>query len=154
MIFRISNRLLLATSRITSWYSDRRWRQVQTWPTDELGHRGEQVAARYLKRRGHRIIARRYRTLLGELDLVSVDVNRAIVFVEVKTRRGTPQTRPAEAIDQRKQRRIIRAAWEFLSHHRLRGYGVRYDIVTVIWSRGNHRPQIRHEASAFSPLED
>ena len=80
MIFRISNRLLLATSQISSWYSDRRWRQVQHWPTDELGHRGEQVAARYLKRRGHRIIARRYRTLLGELDLVSVDVNRAIVF--------------------------------------------------------------------------
>ena len=55
------------------------WRRYRS-----LGQRGERAAERYLRRRGYKIVARRERGPLGELDLVAVD-GRTVVFVEVKT---------------------------------------------------------------------
>jgi len=59
----------------------------------ELGELGEEVAARYLARRGWRILARRWRTRRGEADLVARSRD-AIAVVEVKTARWTPLPRP------------------------------------------------------------
>ena len=53
----------------------------------EVGRRGEDVASAFLKRRGHDIVTRRFRTRRGELDLVSQS-GRHLYFVEVKTRRA------------------------------------------------------------------
>ena len=51
-----------------------------------LGAAGEKAAAKYLRRRGYRIVARNYRCRGGEIDLIALDAD-TIVFVEVKTRR-------------------------------------------------------------------
>ena len=88
------------------------WRQFRSPPT--LGQRGERSAARYLRRKGYKIVARgsrasRARANSGELDLVAVD-GRTVVFVEVKTRRSTVKGHPAEAVDADKQRRLTRLA--------------------------------------------
>ena len=57
------------------------------WPPQPLGRRGEAAAARYLRRRGYKILARSDHLSPGELDLVALD-GRTIVFVEVKTRQS------------------------------------------------------------------
>ena len=82
-------------------------------PTKSLGQRGEDAAARFLKRKGYRILARGVDSPLGELDIIAVD-GRTIVFVEVKTRTSTDAGHPAEAIDDRKQRRMTQAALAYL----------------------------------------
>ena len=117
----------------------RRWRTPRT-----LGERGEQVAARYLARRGYRILARRARDRLGEIDLVAVE-GRTLVFVEVKTRR-THQ--PEVAVDARKQRQLTRAALSFLKRHDLLECASRFDVIAIRWpERG--RPEVRHYRHAF-----
>lgn len=59
----------------------------------ELGEWGEEIAARYLRRRGCRILGRRLRTEFVEIDILALE-RRAIVCVEVKTGRLEPLPRP------------------------------------------------------------
>ena len=75
-----------------------------------LGDRGERAAARFLRRRGLKVITRGYRTAQGEIDLIARE-GRTLVFVEVKTRR---RGQPAEAVTPEKQRRLAAAALQFL----------------------------------------
>ena len=119
-----------------------------------LGLRGEQVARRYLKRQGWQILASRSQELLGELDLVAVDQG-TIVFVEVKTRRSQQAGLPAEAVDDRKQRRLARLALVYLKRQRLLGYPVRFDVIGLTWPETSRRPMIKHVRGAFSsPLKN
>src|SRR5690348_5551878 len=74
-----------------------------------LGRRGEDAAARYLKRLGYVIVARAHRDNIGEIDLIAVD-GRTIVFIEVKTRTTHDAGHPADAVDDAKQRRLTRLA--------------------------------------------
>lgn len=88
----------------------------------QLGLHGERVAARFLQERGHTILASRFRTRLGELDLVTRS-GEHLYFVEVKTRRmrgsSSHYGSALEAVDHRKQRRITRLAELFLDRHNL-----------------------------------
>ena len=113
-----------------------------------LGARGEAAAARYLKRKGLRIVGRSVRAPLGEIDLVALD-DGTVVFVEVKTRRSMRAGTPALAVDHRKQRRLGRLALHFCKQHGLLGCAVRFDVVAVIWRHRWRPPQIDHFRGAF-----
>ncbi len=113
-----------------------------------LGARGESAAARFLRHRGYKIVARNQREWRGELDLVAVD-RRTVVFVEVKTRRSAKTEHPAEAVTVEQQRRISRAAMQFMKRHHLLDYPARFDIIAVIWPVERRRPQIEHLVAAF-----
>ena len=113
-----------------------------------LGRRGEDAAARHLKRLGYKIVARGSRSSLGEIDLVAVD-GRTVVFVEVKTRQSQDAGHPVDAVDAEKQRRLTRLAVAFLKQHGLLEYPVRFDIVGVTWPGGSRRPRIEHFLGAF-----
>ena len=126
---------------IRSWLADR-------FGPKPLGRRGEDAAARYLKRQGYRIIARGVRSRLGELDIVAVD-GRTVVFVEVKTRTTTEAGQPTEAIDAEKQRRMTRAALAYLKAHGLLEHRARFDVVSVLWPSKARRPEIELYRDAF-----
>ena len=114
-----------------------------------LGLRGERFAARYLRRKGYRIVARGTRWRRGELDLVAVD-GRTVVFVEVKTRRHATSDTPAEAVGSEKQRRLARAALVYLKSHGLLEHAARFDVVAIIWPKGARRPlSVEHFVNAF-----
>lgn len=113
-----------------------------------LGRRGEAAAAKHLKRLGYKILARGDRTALGEIDIVAVD-GRTLVFVEVKTRSSHDAGRPAEAVDENKQRRLTRLALGYLKRHGLLGCPARFDIVEVTWPAQGRRPKIEHIVGAF-----
>ena len=117
-------------------------------PEKTLGQRGEAAAARYLKRRGYKILARGDRFGPGELDLVMLDRD-TIVFVEVKTRQSHDAGLPAEAVDEAKQRKLTRLAVTFLKRHGLLERPARFDVVAVTWPAGKWFPAIEHIRNAF-----
>jgi putative endonuclease len=127
-----------------------RWRE-RFFPKKPLGQRGEAAAARYLRRRGYKILARGDRHGPGELDLVMLD-RKTIVFVEVKTRGSHDGGHPAEAVDDDKQRRLTRAAVTFLKRHRLLDCAARFDVVAVTWPEGKWFPAIEHIPNAFDAV--
>lgn len=128
------------------------WRSIQpgdgAW-TRWFGDRGEREAARFLRRNGIRTITRNFQTPQGEIDLIAREGD-CLVFVEVKTRR---QGEPALAVTPGKQRRIIRAAREFLHRHELpTTLACRYDVVAIVWPEAGRRPaSIDHYRDAFRP---
>ena len=77
------------------------------------GRRGEALAAEYLRSRGYGIIATNWRCRQGELDLIAVD-GSTLVFVEVRTRRGTALGLAEESITLAKRRRLIALAALYL----------------------------------------
>ena len=84
-----------------------------TQRTKDLGVNGENLAAQYLEANGWRILERNFRIRRAEIDLIA-EREGMIVFVEVKTRLSNKFGRPAEAVDERKQRKIIMAAGVFM----------------------------------------
>src|SRR5687768_4083316 len=116
-------------------------------PLNTLGARGEREAARFLKRKGLRIVERNWRCDGGEVDLIARD-GHWLVFVEVKTRRGE-FVRPEEQIHSFKEGRLRHAADVYLARYRGAEPAVRFDVVAVIWPEGARRPEIRHEEHAF-----
>ena len=79
----------------------------------ELGRKGEDIACGFLRSIGHTVMERNWRSGHLEIDIISVCAD-GIHFVEVKTRKESIQAPPQENIDLRKQKRIVRAARNFL----------------------------------------
>lgn len=129
------------------WAAVVAWHRRRRLPKP-LGARGEEAAARYLKKRGYQIVARGSRSKSGEIDLVAVH-GRTVVFVEVKTRESADAGHPSEAVDAVKQRRLSRAAMAFLKSHGLLECPARFDVVAVTWPPGERRPAIEHFPHAF-----
>ncbi len=131
---------------------DGRWLRFLRPPQD-LGDRGEAQAVRFLKRIGYKIVARSHRSLLGELDIVAVDLRdprgSTVVFVEVKTRSSHDAGHPAEAIDADKQRRLTNLAHTYRRRFQLTEHPARFDVVAITWPAGDKKPQIEHYINAF-----
>lgn len=111
-----------------------------------LGRHGEELAVRHLEAHGFTVLARNHRTPVGELDIVARD-RRHLLFVEVKTRRGTAFGAPAEAVGAHKQRQIVRAAQWYLASRNFSGLQPRFDVIAVIV--GSSEPAITHIPNAF-----
>ncbi len=114
-----------------------------------LGLEGETRACQAVEARGYRVIARRYRTRHGEIDIVARH-GGAVVFVEVKTRRGSRFGDPAAAVTWHKQRRLVAMAADYLVRHRLDHAAVRFDVVSVEFSVAA-APVVTIIADAFRP---
>ncbi len=122
------------------------WRRYMS-----LGQRGERAADHYLRRQGYKIVGRRERTALGELDLVAVD-GRTVVFIEVKTRRSHDTGHPAEAVGPDKQQRLTRLALAYLKRHDLLECSARFDVLAITWPDGARHPTIEHIKNAFDAV--
>jgi putative endonuclease len=95
-----------------------------------LGKTGEDLAVRELERRGYAILARRYRTRFGEIDIVARD-GETLVFVEVKARRTARCGTAAESVTRWKQRRIAAMALDYLAWAGRLDAPCRFDIVAI-----------------------
>lgn len=110
---------------------------------DDLGKRGEDLAAEFLSGLGYTIVDRNWRSRGGELDIVAQHAE-ATVFVEVKTRAGTGFGHPFEAITARKLARLRTLAMAWCDAHLTGRRGpVRIDAIAVIAPRGVE-PRIEH----------
>jgi len=113
---------------------------------ERAGERGEDLACRYLERKGYRILARNYRTRSGEIDIVARD-GEVTVFVEVKERQDALHGGGYEAVTKSKRRRVIRAAQSYAAAHGLWEAALRFDVMSIDWSTGD--PSMRHNLGAF-----
>ncbi|WP_431220992.1 YraN family protein [Leifsonia xyli] len=109
---------------------------------DELGRRGEQVAAEWLQQRGYALIERNWRCPSGELDLILRD-GATLVFAEVKTRSSMEFGHPFEAITSKKAARLRRLAAAWCREREPGSPAVRIDAVAVTdaWTA---RPVVEH----------
>ena len=109
-----------------------------------LGDTGEQLAARYLVETGHRVLARNWHCLEGELDLVAQAADGAVVGIEVKTRRGLGFGEPIEAVTPAKVARLRRlVGWWLRDHPDVVAADIRLDVVGVLIQPG-HPVRLRH----------
>jgi putative endonuclease len=102
-----------------------------------LGKSGEDLACRELHRLGYAILARRYRTRYGEIDIVARD-GPTIVFVEVKARTSDRYGLPAEAVTLDKQARIMAMAEDYVARRGLEGAPCRFDVVAITFGPHGH----------------
>ena len=110
-----------------------------------LGRLGEENAARYLKQRGYAIIARNYRHLKAEIDLIARKGD-TLAIVEVKTRTGNSLQSVMDAVNRNKRNRLIKAADHFIVSHELE-VDARFDIIWV--TRDKEKLRLEHIKNAF-----
>jgi putative endonuclease len=113
-----------------------------------LGRSGENLAARHLKNKGHKILFRNFRAPHGgEVDIVCRDKRQnELVFVEVKTRTSEDFGRPLDAVDRKKRRLILRGAMTWLRMLDMPDIVFRFDVVEVVISSPI---EVRHIENAF-----
>jgi putative endonuclease len=112
-------------ARIERDRADPRRRAAET-----RGRRAEAIAALYLRLKFYRVLARRYRTPVGEIDLI-VKRGRTIAFVEVKNR--PDPTAALEAVSRSGRRRIARAAGLWLAAHPdAANLDLRFDLLVIV----------------------
>lgn len=125
------------------------------WPlksektTKEIGDRGEAIAARYLRRKGYKILTRQWHARHGEIDILARHGD-ILVIVEVKTRSREDFGRGLDAVDREKQRHLSLAALEYLRKLGSPDISFRFDVVEVVGDTlENPDPLIRHIEQAF-----
>ena len=112
----------------------------------KLGQHGERIAARYLRLRLYRVLARNYRTPFGEIDLVCRR-SGVLVFVEVKTRTSQHFGNPETAITMQKMSHLIKAAECYRRREQCHGQPWRIDVLAIDVT-ANSRPAITHFENA------
>jgi len=113
----------------------------------ELGERGEQAAARYLRLMGYEILERNFVCPAGEADIIARDGDY-LVFVEVKTRTHIEKGMPEEAVDAKKRARYEKIACWFLADFEETDIPLRFDVISLVVV-GEDRAMLRHHVNAF-----
>ncbi|MCG8573416.1 MAG: YraN family protein [Flavobacteriales bacterium] len=114
---------------------------------NQLGKSGEELAAKYLKEKGYRVLDRNYRFKGSEVDLFC-EFDNQLVVVEVKTRQSSYLAGPEETVSISKQRSIIKVTNQYIMEREI-DWECRFDIVSVILN--SKELKIDHLEDAFYP---
>jgi putative endonuclease len=112
-----------------------------------LGKSGEQIASRFLRKKGYRILEMNYRTSRGEIDIIARN-GQVLIFTEVKTRNSDFLESPLAAVTIKKQRQISMVAQEYLTINDLFDSEARFDVIAIELREGR-QPHIEHIENAF-----
>ena len=113
--------------------------------TSEKGRFGEDLACRFLIKKGYNILERNYRSRYGEIDIIAENENN-LVFAEVKLRKNADFALPSQFVDSRKIRRISQTAGVYLGNADFCNKTIRFDIIEIV---NSSPPLIRHIENAF-----
>lgn len=108
---------------------------MMKFTTKQTGDKGEDYAAKYLKKNKYKIIKRNYSKPYGEIDIIA-EQNEYIVFVEVKTRRANALAEPSYAVNYKKQEHIRNTAQAYLDENNL-DRPCRFDVCEVYINSDN-----------------
>ena len=111
--------------------------------TIATGKRGEEIAADLLRQKGFRILEKHFTTRWGEIDIIAQEKD-TLVFVEVKTRKGTGYGYPEEAVTSSKLRSLKRAAQFYWQAHPHLPDSLRIDVVAIILDNKNNPVDLKH----------
>ncbi len=117
---------------------------------DLLGSWGEELAAKYLRKKRFRIVGLNYRSRFGEIDIIAENKNY-LAFVEVKLRRSAQFALAREFVDRRKQERLRQTAMMYLAQNETKKQP-RFDVIEIYAPEGmqTKEPTIIHLEDAFS----
>ena len=105
-------------------------RQTKKILAYELGKSGEDVAIEYLKKKKYKIVARGFRFLRGEIDIIALD-GEALVFIEVKTRKTSPFGHPEESVTPAKRKQLRKVAEGYLLRNHIQDVECRFDVLSL-----------------------
>ena len=111
----------------------------------ELGKKGEELALRFLKKRGYRVLERNYVCKMGEMDIIATEKD-TLVFVEVKTRTSTMFGPPQLAVNSSKQRQLSKVALNFLKEKKLEDVKARFDVVAILLGQKGEEVELIRDA--------
>jgi len=117
----------------------------------KLGEKGEEIARKFLKKKGYKLLAENYKTPMGEIDIIAKD-GKEIVFIEVKTRESLQFGQPFEAVNYIKRKRITKAALSYLKRFKELP-PCRFDVLSISYlqdaSHKDNKPHIDLIRDAF-----
>ena len=116
------------------------------------GKFGEDCAAKFLESAGYTIIARNFRIRSAEIDIIA-QLDNVIIFVEVKARSNVRYGLPSEAVNLRKQKKIIEAASVFLQDEKFSNCNCRFDVIEI-YLRKECVEEINHIENAFEVAQE
>jgi putative endonuclease len=111
----------------------------------ELGKKGEEVALRFLKKRGYRIIEKNYVCKMGEMDIIAREKD-TLVFIEVKTRTSAMFGPPQLAVNSSKQRQLSKVALNYLKEKHLEDQKARFDVVAILLEEKGEQIELIQDA--------
>jgi putative endonuclease len=111
----------------------------------ELGKKGEELALRFLKKKGYQIIEKNYVCKMGEMDIIAKEKD-TLVFVEVKTRTSTTFGPPQLAVNSSKQRQLSKVALNYLKEKRLGDVKARFDVVAILLGQKGEEIELIRDA--------
>jgi putative endonuclease len=112
-----------------------------------LGEIGEDVAARYLLRKGYKIKHRNWRFVHKEVDIIAEKDNQ-LVIVEVKARTDGGLASPEEMVGRKKQKFLVEATEAYIRKYEI-DLETRFDVIFVFFSK--EKPSVEHVEGAFYP---
>ena len=114
----------------------------------DIGSYGEDLACEYLLNIKHKILARNFRSKLGEIDIITL-FNNMIIFTEVKSRYTNSYGSPMESVTYYKQKQIIKLSSYYILINKLNDYNIRYDVIEIFFNKSNQNFTINHIKDAF-----
>ena len=111
-----------------------------------IGNNAELIAKEFIKTKGYIIITSNFRSKFGEIDIIASDSNY-LVFIEVKYRKSLKNGLPREAVNYKKQNRIIKTAQYYLMINNLYDKNCRFDVIEIFGDIEN--PKINLIKNAF-----
>ena len=110
------------------------------------GKKAEKLAALYLRMHGYMILDTNFHSRFGEIDIIAKRF-KTIVFCEVKARGKNALADPGFAVDEHKQRKILKTAQLYIYLNKLEDYALRFDVINIKVS-GLHS-KLEHIKDAF-----
>jgi len=111
----------------------------------EIGDKGENLAAQYLEKGGYDILEKNYRAGKSEIDLICKEQEQ-LVFVEVKTRTNANFGNPEEFVNEAKAAKVIEGAEAYMYDNNWNG-AIRFDIISILITE--EEAEIKHFKDAF-----
>ncbi len=106
------------------------------------GKKGEEIAKKYLEKKGYKILEKNYKTKYAEIDLIAEKRNE-LVFVEVRTKMGENFGTPEETIDKKKMRKLWGNAMAYAARNKWRGL-YRVDAVCIVLKPSGEVDRLNH----------
>ncbi len=117
----------------------------------DIGAIGEDLAIDHLERNGYKIIDRNYKCRYGEIDLIA-SIDNKLIFIEVKLKKGIKYCKAIEAVNDPKQKKIIKSALTYIQKHKIENLDIRFDVIGIELGT-RKKPKITHIPNAFEPTE-
>ena len=111
----------------------------------DLGKKGEELAIRFLKKSGYRILEKNYVCKLGEIDIIAKEKD-TLAFIEVKTRTSTLYGPPELSVTPFKQMQLSKVALNFLKEMGLEDVKARFDVVSILLDSKGEKIELIRDA--------